>query len=69
LLPENADAEKIYQITRGQVRSVGESVIDIDHVALWQAIDRYKVKEPVRVFELVNRVFHFFLSKERDNAE
>lgn len=65
---ENAEAVKIYRLIRGQVRTLGEHVIDIDHVALWQAIDRYKVKEPVRVFELVNKVFNYFLEKERENA-
>jgi len=50
LLSENAEAVKIYRIIRGQVRTLGEQVIDLDHVALWQAIDRYRVKNPVRVF-------------------
>lgn len=68
LLPENEDAAKIYQIARGQVVSVGENIYDINHVALWKDIDRYKVREPVRVFELVTRVFHHFLSKDRENA-
>lgn len=68
LLEENADAARIYQLTRGQIVTLGESVIDLNHVALWQAIDRYRVKEPVRVFESVNKVFHHFLAKERENA-
>jgi hypothetical protein len=68
LLEENADAARIYQLTRGQIVTLGENVIDLNHVALWQAIDRYKVKEPVRVFELVNKVFHHFLAKDRENA-
>jgi len=68
LLPENEDAAKIYLLCRGQIVSVGENIYDINHVALWQAIDRYKVRDPVRVFELVTKVFHFFLGKERENA-
>jgi hypothetical protein len=66
LLEENADAAKIYNICRGQIVSVGENIFDINHVALWQAIDRYKVRDPVRVFELVTKVFHEFLSRDRD---
>jgi len=66
LLPENEDAAKIYQIVRGQIVTLGENVIDLNHVALWNAIDRYKVRDPVRCFELVNIVFHEFLSRERD---
>lgn len=68
LLEENADAARIYQLIRGQIVTLGENVIDLNHVALWQAIDRYKVKEPVRVFELVNKVFHHFLDKDRDDG-
>lgn len=68
LMDENAEPAKIYGMIRGQVRTVGDHVIDVDHVAVWEAIDRYKVKEPVRCFELVNKVFHHVLSKERENA-
>jgi len=68
LLEENADAAKIYQITRNQIITFfnGEvdKVIDLNHVALWENIDRYKVREPVRVFELVNLVFHQLLDKD-----
>lgn len=67
-MSENAEAVKIYRIVRGQVRTLGEQVIDLDHVALWQAIDRYMVKNPVRVFEMVNSVFHHFLEKDRDES-
>lgn len=69
LLEENAEAAKIYLTVQGQVRTVGDTVIDLDHVALWQAIDRYEVKKPLRVFELINRTFHYFLSKDRDEMQ
>ena len=62
---ENADAAQIYGMIRGQVRTLGEQVIDLDHVALWEAIDRYGVKDPVRCLELVNKVFHHFLGKNK----
>lgn len=69
LLEENAEAAKIYLTVQGQVRTVGDTVIDLDHVALWQAIDRYEVKKPLRVFELINRTFHYFLSKNHDEMD
>jgi hypothetical protein len=72
LLEENADAARMYQLSRGQVITMfnGEidKVIDINHVALWQNIERYKARDPMRCFELVTKVFHYFLSKERENA-
>jgi len=70
LMEENQDAAMIYQLCRGQVLTVfnGERTIvtDLNHVAVWMNIDRYKVKEPVRCFEAVNKVFHHFLNKERE---
>lgn len=69
LLEENAEAAKIYLTVQGQVRTVGDTVIDLDHNALWQAIDRYEVKKPLRVFELINRTFHYFLSKDMDEMQ
>lgn len=67
-MEENAEAAMIYQMARGQVRTAGEYVIDIDHLALWANIDRYHVQEPLRVFEAVNRVFHHFLNKDRPDG-
>jgi hypothetical protein len=69
LAEENFEAAKIYNMIGGQVRTVGERIIDLDHVALWQAIDRYEVKKPLRVFELINRTFHYFLSKDMDEMQ
>lgn len=67
LIEENVDAAKIYMLTRGQIVSVGEQAIDINHVALWQAIDRYRVKDPLRCFEMVNKLFHYFLNEGKGN--
>lgn len=66
LLTVNEDPARVYQRTRGQVIALGEQVFDLNHLAVWEAIDRYHVQDPVRCFELVNRIFHHFLSKERD---
>ena len=68
LLEENEDAAKIYNIVRGQVIATSEQIIDLNHLALWEAIDRYKVKEPIRCFELVNKVFHEFLSRDKGDG-
>lgn len=66
LAEENAEAARIYQLTRGQVVTVGEQVIDLNHVAVWKSIEKYKVKDQTGCFELVNKVFHYFLNKERE---
>lgn len=66
LMECNEDPARVYQRTRGQVITLGEQVWDLNHMAVWENIDRYQVSDPVRCFELVNMVFHHFLSKERD---
>ena len=66
LMEENEEVANVYQATRGQVRTLGEQVIDIDHVALWQYIDRMKINDPIKIFRQVNNVFHHFLSKDRE---
>lgn len=58
---------RIYQMTRGQLVTLGEHAVDIDQTALWQAIDRYGVSEPVRCFEAVIKAFHYFLQKGRED--
>lgn len=54
-------------MTRGQLVTLGEHAVDIDQTALWQAIDRYGVPEPVRCFEAVIKAFHYFLQKGRED--
>ncbi len=44
-------------------------VVDIQHSAVWEAIDRYKVSNPVRVFELVLKAFHRTLEDVRIRQE
>lgn len=66
LAEENKEAVEIYYMTRGQIVTLGENIVDINHMALWQNIDRFKVKNPERCFALVNKAFHHFLKKERE---
>lgn len=66
LAEENEDAAKIYMITQGQIVTMGENIIDINHLAVWEAIDRYNVRDPIRCFELVNKVFCRFMNKKEE---
>jgi hypothetical protein len=68
LMPENEEAANVYMLCKFQVVTAGMGeVIDINHLAVWEAIDRYKVKDQIRCFELVNTVFHYMLNKGRNN--
>jgi hypothetical protein len=70
LMVDNEDAARIFQTTRAQclTRFNGESdvVIDLNHVAVWAAIDAYGVRDRTGCFERVIRVFHHFLHEKRE---
>lgn len=69
LMEENRKVAQIYLSVQGQIitRFNGESdtVIDLNHLAIWEQIDRRKVEDPLKCFELIMRTFHHFLAKER----
>ena len=52
-MPENQDALRIYMIIRGQYIMGFNGPVDINHLAVWEAIDRFGVKDPVKTFEKV----------------
>lgn len=70
LRPENEDAGRIFQIVRGQVltRFNGEHdvVVDLNHVAVWAAIDAYGVTMRTATFEKVMRLFHQIEAERRE---
>lgn len=69
LLAENRDAAHIYMACQRQVITAGMGeVIDLNHLALWQMIDRLNVADPLRCFELINKTFHHYLRQSRDKG-
>ena len=73
LRPENEDAGRIFQIVRGQVltRFNGkvDVVVDLNHGAVWAAIDAYEIKDRTGTFEKVMRAFHQIEAERRANAD
>jgi hypothetical protein len=62
LLPENESAAHIFQLVRGQVitrhgKEPDSLVEELNHLAVWAAIDAYGVPDRTRVFELVLAAF------------
>jgi hypothetical protein len=55
IMPENEEPFKIYMITRSQYIMGFNGPVDVNHLAVWESIDRYKVKAPIKVFERVTR--------------
>ena len=66
LLPENKDAASVYFLCKRQVITAGEGnmPIDINHLAIWAQIEHRGIKEPVRCFDMVLKLFHHYLEKE-----
>lgn len=58
-------------MVRGQVilRHNGQhdTIMDLNHLALWAAIDGYRIMDRVGTFEKVLTCFHFFQNKGRDD--
>jgi hypothetical protein len=69
LLEENQIPAEIYMMVRGQVitRFNGEygQVMDLNHLAVWAAIDAYEIKARLETFHMIRRVFFHFLGKEK----
>ena len=53
LLPENADAQKIFYIVRYQLIMGSGGPVDIIHSAVRDAIKDYKITNPLECFEKV----------------
>ena len=70
LKEDNEEAAQIYNMVRGQVitRFNGEIdvVVDLNHLAVWAAIDGYGIKKRTEVFERVMRTFYHLLKEKHD---
>ena len=68
----NEAAARIYRMVRGQVitRHNGkyDVIVDLNHLAVWAAIDAYGVQNRTECFEKVLRLFYHFRSQADDNA-
>jgi hypothetical protein len=64
LREENEDAARIYQIVRGQTIEGGR---DLNHLAVWAAIDAYGVKDRTVVFEKVMQLYYQILKERRES--
>lgn len=69
MIPENEEHLKVYQEVRGQIIAIGDTAIDINHLAVYAAIARRKVKDPDLCFDLVCKVFHHFLQKSLEERD
>ena len=64
LMEENEGTAHIYLITQNQVIAGMDRVIDINHLAIYGALDLYGVKDRKRCFEKIIRAFAELNRKE-----
>lgn len=66
-VPENQEALRLWPIVRNQVIVGGMgSVIDINHLAVWEDIDRFGAEGPVNCFKKILILFNHFREKDSD---
>jgi len=63
LFEENEEAGAIYMMTRGQVVTVMNRVVDINFQSIKVAMDLCGVRNQRQCFEKVRRVFYHFLNE------
>ena len=67
---ENADALKIWSLVQDQVIVGGMGVVlGINHIAVWKAIEKYRIRDELDVFEKVIRAFSHVRELERLKEE
>jgi len=67
LMPENHEAFNIYLTTRSQYIMGYSGPVAINQLAIWELIDRLKVKDPVNVFNRVVRCGQVFLARQMES--
>ena len=60
---ENKDALMIFSIVKNQFIMGAEMPIDINHLAVWKAIEKYGIKKEKETFEKVIRLSNWMLNK------
>ena len=65
----NVDALKIFSVVRNQFIMGMEMPIDINHVAVWTAIEKYGIPKERDTFEKVIALSSWDIKRLRDNRE
>lgn len=67
LMAQNEEALHLWHLVKTQVVSVGMgNAVDLNHLAVWEAMDRYQVHDPIGCFEKLTALFRHLAQK---NAE
>lgn len=69
LLPDNYDAARVYLLTRGQLILSMSGVVDINQLAVHEAMKLYRIENRKECFEKVLRVAAHFIAEMREQNE
>jgi hypothetical protein len=68
LNPNNMDAWRVYQSTQNQLIMSFGGPISVNHLAVWEWIDRYGIECPVETFEKVCAVSGAMISDMNEES-
>ena len=70
LIPDNEDAFQVYQQTHSQyILSGMGGPVDINHLPVWEYIDRYEIEDPLGCFEIVVAVSRHMINAMNEEAK
>lgn len=69
LLEENEDAITVYSIVQNQWIMGAGGPVDINHLAVWEAIDRHRVRDTLSTFRKVLTLSHWMIGRINDKRE
>jgi hypothetical protein len=69
LLDENADAIMLYSLVQNQWIMGPSGPVDVNHLAVWEAIDRHEVKDALGTFKKILTLSHWMLGRINDKRE
>ena len=70
LMECNQDALRIWRLVKNQVVTVGMGQpVDLNQMAIWEAIDRYGVEDQIGTFEKIVVLFRYLVSKAKEESD
>lgn len=68
--PEHIEANdeiiKIFKIVRNQLIIGFDTTIDLNHLAIWKALEKYQIENEVEVFEKIIWLWHELKNLKKD---
>jgi hypothetical protein len=69
MMQENEDAVMLYSIVQNQWLMGPGGPVDINHLAVWEVIDRHKVADPIGTFRKIVVLSRWMLDRINERKE